>query len=332
MLTNSEEQYKQAVMKVMKNGQISFGAQPTLRTAQKTFGINSARALEIQDMVRSEQAAAPAVDQSAAAAKARDDASREERNRLADLERKQEDARREAQRLEEKRRQAEEDARRERERMEEARRCREEEERKDRERREAEHKRQMEEQERIHKEAEKAAAMKADAERAKREAAEAKAAAELAKKDAELKAQQAKMEAKAASDLAQKNAELAAQRAEMDRLRAQQAAASAKSPQNRWVFILLGIFFGYLGVHLAYARRWILFAIFWAAFIGFVSNCGDAEKAPSGDDKAATEESQPAEKNGGNDAIAIPCFLVVAGFWLVAPFCIKKDGKKRRLA
>lgn len=305
-LSNSERQYAEAVKQSIKGGRINGAFRMSLIKKGRELAISADRCSEIEKQILSECS----VDIQPVATHGSQTAEREERKRLADLERKQEEARREAQRLDEARRRAEDQAKHEREMAEEARKRREEEERKDRERREAEHKRQMEEQERIHKEAEKAAAMKADAERAKREAAEAKAAAELAKKDAELKAQ----------------------RAETDRLRAQQAAASAKSPQKRWVFILLGIFFGYLGVHLAYARRWILFAIFWAAFIGFASNCGDTEKASSGDDKAATEESQPAKKNSGNDAIAIPCCLVVAGFWLVAPFCIKKDGKKRRLA
>ena len=168
----------------------------------------------------------------------------------------------------------------------------------------------MAEQERIHKEAEKAAAMRADAERAKREAAEAKAAAELAKKDAELRVQQAKMEARLASEMAQRDSEL-------------------KSPRKRWLFLVLGILCGWLGVHLAYARRWIMFCVLWAALIGFFSNCGTTEKTPDASGQTATAESQPTKRTGGNDAIAIPCFLTFVALWLGGALFIKKDGKRK---
>lgn len=328
-LSHGERQYADEVKRFMKNGRINMFDRQKIDKRGKDLAISRERCLEIEKQLLAESAAAaqPTVD-----VLRTQDVERKERERLADLERKQEEARKEAARLEAARRRAEDQAKHEREMAEQARMRREEEERKAQERREAEHRRQMAEQERIHREAEKAAEMKAEAERVRREAAEAKAAAELAKKEAELRAQQAKMEAKAATELARENAELEVQRAETERLRAQQAVAVAKkSPQKRWAFILLGLLFGYLGVHLAYARRWILLTIFWVALIGFVSNCGESKKT-SGEANTSTEETQSSERTGGNDAVAVPCFLIVAGLWLGGTFFIKKDGKKRRFS
>lgn len=326
-LSQVECKYAEEVKRFIKNGRINMFDRQKIDKRGKELAISRERCLEIEKQLLTATTAQPTVD-----APRTHDVERKERERLADLERKQEEARKEAARLEAARRRAEDQAKHEREMAEQARMRREEEERKAQERREAEHKRQLAEQDRIHKEAEKAAEMRAEAERVKREAAEAKAAAELAKKDAELKAQQAKMEAKAATELARKNAELEVQRAEAARLRAQQSTEAAKkSPQKRWAFILLGLLLGYLGIHLAYARRWVLLVIFWGALIGFVSNCGESKKT-AGEEKAPTEETPSSERTGGNDAVAVPCFLTVAGLWLGGTFFIKKDGKKRRLS
>ena len=191
---------------------------------------------------------------------------------------------------------AEEDAKREREMAEQARKRREEEERADRERREKEHQQQLAEQERLRKETEKAAAAKLEAERALREASEAKAAAELAKKEAELKSSQAKMQS-----------QLSEQQNELARVK----AAMAGSPQKRWLFIVLGLLGGWLGLHLAYARRWVLLALFWVSVIAFFV------VVPAG------AKSSP---------VQTPFALAVVALWLGGTFFIRKDGKKRRLS
>ena len=203
---------------------------------------------------------------------------------------------REAQTSSDSRCRAEEDAKREREMAEQARKRREEEERADRERREKEHQQQMAEQERLRMETEKAAAAKLEAERAMREASEAKAAAELAKKEAELKSSQAKMQS-----------QLSEQQNELERVK----AAMAGSPQKRWLFIVLGLFGGWLGLHLAYARRWVLFALFWVSEVAFFV------VVPAG------AKSSP---------VQTPFALAVVALWIGGTFFIKKDGKKRRLS
>lgn len=239
----------------------------------------------------------------------------------------QEDARSKIQQEDEARCRTEEDAKREREKAEEARKRREEEV-KDRERREKERQQQLAEQERLCKETEKAAEAKLAAEKALREAAEAKAAAELAKKEAGLKASQAKMQS-----------QLSEQREELARVK----AAVAGSPQKRWLFIVLGLVFGMLGAHLAYAKRWVLFGVLWLSMImcfTFMDTSKSEGAMPNS--QTTIEESQnptktetTANKGGeskGNDAIAVPCLLIWFGLWFGGTFFIKKDGKKRRLS
>ena len=337
-MTNAERQYMEAVKASVKGGKIDMMFRMKLHKLQKDIALSDGVAKEIESKVLEEAAAAApaqAVEFSAlAAAKAKENAEREERKRLADLERQQEEARREAQRLEAAKRRAEEDAKRESEKAEEARKRREEEEAKDRERREKEHQQQLAEQERLRKETEKAAEAKLAAEKAMREAAEAKAAAELAKKEAELKASQAKMQS-----------QLSEQQEELARVK----AAVAGSPQKRWLFIVLGLVFGVLGVHLAYAKRWILFGVLWLSMImcfTFMDTSKSENPEPNSQttQEVATGEvtkttaSASDDKGGasteskGNDAIAVPCLLVWFGLWFGGTFFIKKDGKKRRLS
>lgn len=332
-MTNVERQYMEAVKSSIKGGKIDMMFRMKLHKLQKDIALSDGVAKEIEAKVL-EEAAAAAPEQAAqssalAAAKAKEAAEREERKRLADLERQQEEARREAQRLEAAKRRAEEAAKRERAKAEEARKRREEEEAKDRERREKEHQQQLAEQERLRKETEKAAEAKLAAEKALREAAEAKAAAELAKKEAELKVSQAKMQS-----------QLSEQREELARVK----AALAGSPQKRWLFIVLGLVFGMLGAHLAYAKRWVLFGVLWLSMImcftfmdtskseGGTLNSATTQEESQNLTKTVTADNKGGDESKGNDAIAVPCLLIWFGLWFGGTFFIKKDGKKRRLS
>lgn len=332
-MTNVEKQYLDAVKAAVVGGQINMMCRMKLYKLQKELGLAEDAARGIEAKVVSESAAATAAQASKSAelavAKAKENAEREERKRLVELERQQEEARREAQRLEEARRRAEEEAKRERERAEEARKQREVEELKDRERREKEHQRQLAEQERLRKasekehqlrfaeqeclrkEAEKAANEKLAAERAMREAAEARAAAEVARKEAEL----------------------SARNAEVDRLKVQ----SQKSSANRTVYVIIGLLFGWLGLHFAYAKRWVLFLLIWVSWTGLIvganlSPRGNAVE-PSGDQQAtkpqinATEKAADEAGFGWYDWIAIAGIFGILILWLGGAMCVGKDGK-----
>lgn len=71
-----------------------------------------------------------------------------------------------------------------------------------------------------------------------------------------------------------------------------------KSKENkRWKFVVLGILFGWMGAHYIYAKRWGLFSLHVAAFIGLL--------------------------------IAPPLGLLWLATWFGGTFFVKKDGKKR---
>lgn len=65
----------------------------------------------------------------------------------------------------------------------------------------------------------------------------------------------------------QREQELLRQQLELDKLRQQQEEEANKSPCKRSIFIILGLFFGFLGIQFLYARRFCLFAFVLACFI-----------------------------------------------------------------
>lgn len=65
----------------------------------------------------------------------------------------------------------------------------------------------------------------------------------------------------------QREQELLRQQLEMDKLRQQQEEEANKSPCKKSIFIILGLFFGFLGIQFLYARRFCLFAFVLACFI-----------------------------------------------------------------
>lgn len=315
-MSNVEKQYLDAVKAAVVGGQINMMCRMKLYKLQKELGLAEDAARGIEAKVVSESAAATAAQSSKSAelavAKAKETAEREERKRLVELERQQEEARREAQRLEEARRRAEEETKRERERAEEARKQREVEELKDRERREKEHQRQLAEQERLRKEAEKVANEKLAAERTLCEAAEAKAAAEVARKEAEL----------------------AARNAEVDRLKIQ----SQKSSASRIVYIIIGLLFGWLGLHFAYAKRWILLLLVWVSWTGLIVGANLSYRGNSAEPiednqtvKAKTNEPEKTVAGVCYDCIAIVGIFGVLILWLGGAMCVSKDGKGMKM-
>jgi len=65
----------------------------------------------------------------------------------------------------------------------------------------------------------------------------------------------------------QREQELLRHQLELDKLRQQQEEEANKSPCKRSIFIILGLFFGFLGIQFLYARRFCLFAFVLACFI-----------------------------------------------------------------
>ena len=105
------------------------------------------------------------------------------------------------------------------------------------------------------------------------------------------------------------------------------------SPKKRWKFVVLGIVLGFFGVHLAYAKRWLLFLLLWAGFItGNVMSGGkpEADKTPAEATAQQVEPADNAKKNGGSPIGGIG-FGIWALLWIGGTLFIKKDGKGNRM-
>ena len=68
-------------------------------------------------------------------------------------------------------------------------------------------------------------------------------------------------------ELLRQQLELEKENAELEKQRIQQEEEANKSPCKRSIFIILGLFFGFLGIQFLYARRFCLFAFVLACFI-----------------------------------------------------------------
>ena len=108
------------------------------------------------------------------------------------------------------------------------------------------------------------------------------------------------------------------------------SGSARTSTKKRWKFVVLGLLFGFLGIHLAYAKRWFLFLLLWAGFItgGMFYKGNAAEKTSDG----VTQQVQQSEQVKSNDdKIGGIGFGVWALLWFGGTLFIKKDGKGNRM-
>ncbi len=111
------------------------------------------------------------------------------------------------------------------------------------------------------------------------------------------------------------------------------------SPKKRWKFVVLGLLFGFFGAHFAYAKRWFLFLLLWAAFItGGMMSGGKSESAKPGTDAVTAPVEQSADSPKTDDTKKEPGspiggigFGVWALLWIGGTLFIKKDGKGNRM-
>ena len=106
------------------------------------------------------------------------------------------------------------------------------------------------------------------------------------------------------------------------------------SSKKRWKFVVLGLLFGYFGVHFAYAKRWFLFLLLWAAFItGGMMSGGKGEPDKSAADAETTQVTEPVDspKKDGDSPIGKIGFAVWGLLWIGGTLFIKKDGKGNRM-
>lgn len=117
-------------------------------------------------------------------------------------------------------------------------------------------------------------------------------------------------------------------------------SGESTSPKKRWKFITLGILFGFLGAHLAYAKRWLLFLLLWAGFI--CGNMMNEKKTTDGAPDAppaVQEQSQEVSPEGGaqetekksSNPISNAGFAVWGLLWIGGTLFIKKDGAGCRM-
>lgn len=111
---------------------------------------------------------------------------------------------------------------------------------------------------------------------------------------------------------------------------AKKSAAKSTSSKKRWKFVVLGLLFGFLGVHLAYAKRWTLFLLLWAGLVtgGSFGTSDDAAKPPT---DAAAQVQQTEQQKSKNSTISNVGFAVWALLWIGGTLFIKKDGKGNRM-
>lgn len=102
------------------------------------------------------------------------------------------------------------------------------------------------------------------------------------------------------------------------------------SAKKRWKFVVLGLLFGFLGLHLAYAKRWFLFLLLWTGFItgGMFYKGSAAEKTSDG---VAQHVQQAEQKKSNDDMIGGIGFGVWALLWIGGTLFIKNDGRGNRM-
>ena len=106
------------------------------------------------------------------------------------------------------------------------------------------------------------------------------------------------------------------------------------SSKKRWKFVVLGLLFGYLGIHLAYAKRWFLFLLLWAAFVtgGVMSSgSGESEKPTADAEVVEVAKSDESPKKESGSPLGGIGFAVWGLLWIGGTLFIKKDGKGNRM-
>ena len=109
------------------------------------------------------------------------------------------------------------------------------------------------------------------------------------------------------------------------------------SDRKRWKFVVLGLLFGFLGIHLAYAKRWGLFALLWAGLIFGCMMSKDKPAEPNSSSDSTVEvvagrdedsRKNPMKKHNMYENIGMGAWALL---WLGGALFIKKDGKGYRM-
>lgn len=105
------------------------------------------------------------------------------------------------------------------------------------------------------------------------------------------------------------------------------------SPKKRWKFVVLGILFGFFGIHLAYAKRWLLFLLLWTGLISGNVMTHTKSATEEDSDKTVARQVEPSDKakSDGGSQIGGLGLGIWALLWIGGTLFIKKDGKGNRM-
>lgn len=107
---------------------------------------------------------------------------------------------------------------------------------------------------------------------------------------------------------------------------------SVSAMPRRKKFMLLGLFLGFFGVHFAYAKRWVLFALLWVCWFGnCVTSDAPVEKTSTAAQILKDADISVEELEVEKDASLNIWNLTAMVLWFGGALFIKKDGKGKPL-
>ena len=115
------------------------------------------------------------------------------------------------------------------------------------------------------------------------------------------------------------------------------AQKSASGAKKRSKFVVLGLFLGFVGAHLAYAKRWGLFLLLWACLVTTIvlaDSDSDSRKHERLDAQVQVVSDPNARQTDKSPSVALTgvgCTLTWLALWLGGAIFIKKDGNGNRM-
>lgn len=115
------------------------------------------------------------------------------------------------------------------------------------------------------------------------------------------------------------------------------SSSTSASPKKRWKFVVLGLFLGFVGAHLAYAKRWVLFLLLWACLVTTIvlaDSDSDSRKHERLDAQVQVVSDPNAKQTDKSPSVALTgvgCTLTWLALWLGGAIFIKKDGNGNRM-
>lgn len=110
--------------------------------------------------------------------------------------------------------------------------------------------------------------------------------------------------------------------------------APATKEKKRWKFVLIGLMFGWLGLHFVYAKRWLLFVLLWSGLISsfvFMSGTPESDTQVSAIEQKTDSAESKDSKSRSNGLFAGAGVAVWFILWIGGALFCKKDGTGKRM-